>query len=316
MTTEANPIRPAASDQAPARRHGGLHPGVLVAGGAVCTSVSAAFVKLADTSAGTAAFFRCAIALIVLVPMAAAVRRRSAATTWRSRLASLAAGVLLGVDYVFWAASIHEVGAGIATVLINIQVLAFPLLSAVFSKTALSRRFLASVPVLLTGVVFASGAIESTRGPGGASVSGLVFGVLAGLAYAGYLHLMRIGGGGGSAVSSVTVSTAAAAVVAAVMGVLWGGLDPAPPASSLGWLAALALSGQVLAWLLITTALPRLHPSVSAGLLLLHPVLAILVGFAIGERPTVTQLAGCVMVIGTVWYATRQGPAPEHSARV
>ncbi|WP_307821777.1 DMT family transporter [Streptomyces coffeae] len=286
-----------------------------MAAGAVCTSVSAAFVKLAHTSAGTAAFFRCALALIVLVPMALADRRTSGPLARRSTWASLAAGVLLGVDYVFWAASIHNVGASVATVLINIQVLAFPLLATVFEKTTLTRRFLLSVPVMLTGVVLASGATSAAHEPGGDAVHGLMFGILGGLAYGGYLYLMRAGGGTGSAVGPVCLSTASAAAVAAVMGGLWGGVDPTPPGGALGWLTALALIGQVLAWLLITAALPKLQPSASATLLLLHPALAILVGFGIGERPTAVQLAGCAVVIGTVWFTTRQGPPKDPALR-
>jgi drug/metabolite transporter (DMT)-like permease len=315
MSTEEKPTLVADSAQTTTSWYRGLHPGVLVAAGAVCTSVSAAFVKLAHTSAGTAAFFRCAIALVVLVPMALADHRRGGPTTWRFQRAPLAAGVLLGVDYVFWAASINEVGAAVATVLINIQVLVFPLLAAVFDKTSLTRRFLLSVPVMLGGVVLASGATEPATEPGGDPVTGLAFGILAGLAYAGYLYLMRVGSGTGSAISPVCISTAAAAAVAAVMGELWGGVDPTPHLAALGWLTALALIGQVLAWLVITTALPRLQPAVSATLLLLHPVLAILVGFGIGERPTAVQLAGCGLVIGTVWYSTRQGQPKPPTAR-
>lgn len=315
MSTEEKPTCAANPAQPPMPWYRSVHPGVLVAGGAVCTSVSAAFVKLAHTSPGTAAFFRCAIALVVLVPMALADRRTSGALSRRAQWAALTAGVLLGVDYVFWAVSIHHVGAAIATVLINIQVLAFPLIAAVFGKTPVNRRFLLSVPVMLTGVLLASGATTAATEPQGDAVSGLVFGILAGLAYAGYLYLMRVGGGTGSAVSPVCLSTASAAVVAAVMGGLWGGVDPAPPWGALGWLTALALIGQVLAWLMITAALPRLQPSVSATLLLLHPVLAILVGFGIGERPTAVQLAGCAVVIGAVWFTTRPGPPKDSAVR-
>ncbi|WP_327312016.1 DMT family transporter [Streptomyces sp. NBC_01235] len=142
-----------------------------------------------------------------------------------------------------------------------------------------------------------------------------MFGILAGLAYAGYLSLMRVGSGIGSAAIPVCLSTTSTAVVAAVIGGLWGGVDPTPPWGALGWLTALALIGQVLAWLVITAALPRLQPSVSATLLLLHPALAILIGFGIGERPTVMQLIGCAVVIGTVWFTTRQGPSKGAALR-
>ncbi|WP_208616300.1 EamA family transporter [Amycolatopsis regifaucium] len=40
--------------------------------------------------------------------------------------------------------------------------------------------------------------------------------------------------------------------------------------------------------------------------LLLHPVLAVVFGvLALHERPTVTQLAGCLLVIVTVWAVSR-----------
>lgn len=303
MSIGHRPARARILGQSPASVYRGLPPGLLVTGGAVCTSASAAFVKLSGTSAGTASFFRCAIALVVLVPLALADHRMHGPAAWGSCRTVIAAGVLLGLDYVSWAASIHDVGAAITTVLINIQVLGFPLLAALFGNTPLTRRFLLSVPLMLAGVVLASGAARA--GAGSSSVSGLALGVFAGLAYAGYLYLMRAGSGSGSATGPVCLSTAAAAVVAAGLGGLWGGVDLTPPLRSLGWLTALALIGQVLAWLMIATALPRLRPAASASILLLQPVLAIFIGYGIGERPTPVQLAGCTLVIGTVWYMTR-----------
>lgn len=101
------------------------------------------------------------------------------------------------------------------------------------------------------------------------------------------------------------MSTAAAAATAAVMGGLWTGIDLNPGWPAWGWLITLAFVGQVLAWLLITTALPKLAPNVGAALLLLQPVMAFGLGVAIGERPTLTQAAGCALVIAAVWYNSR-----------
>lgn len=70
-----------------------------IAGSAACTSASGAFVKLADVNAGTAAFLRCALALIVLVPMAASERRRYGPRPARLYLVDAGAGVLLGADF-------------------------------------------------------------------------------------------------------------------------------------------------------------------------------------------------------------------------
>ncbi|MFI7102370.1 DMT family transporter [Streptomyces sp. NPDC050161] len=279
-----------------------------VVAGSACISASAVFMKLSGTNAGTAAFLRCALALPVLVPLALRERRRTGRRAVSHLLADLAAGLLLGVDLVFWAASVLHVGAAVATLLLNVQVVVFPLLARLVSKTALPRRFLCTAPLMLGGVALASGAVGQPQ-PGSDPVAGVAYGIAAGVAYAGYLFLLRLGGGRAQTVAPVCVSTGAAAVAAAVLGGLWTGIDLAPGWPAWGWLAALALFGQVLAWLLITTALPRLAPHTGAALLLLQPVLALLLGLAIGERPTATQLAGCAVVIAAVGFNSRTGKA-------
>ncbi|MEN2419354.1 DMT family transporter [Streptomyces rimosus] len=280
----------------------------MVLAGSLCISASAVFVKLSGTSAGTAAFFRCAIALLVLVPLALAERRTAGPRAWRLRRLDLAAGVLLGIDYVFWAAAIHSVGASIATVVVNIQVVIFPLLARVFTRTPAPRRFVVATPVMLLGVALASGAVGAPAA-GSDPVTGAVFGLVAGFGYAGYLFLMRLGGGQGHTVGPVCTSTAAAAGAAALLGGAWTGIDFSLDARAWGWLTALALVGQVLAWLVMTPALPRLAPNVGAALLLLQPVMAIGLGVAVGERPTASQFGGCVLVVLVVWGADRGGGA-------
>ncbi|PSL03731.1 drug/metabolite transporter (DMT)-like permease [Haloactinopolyspora alba] len=279
-------------------------PVVLAVAGSACISASAVFMKQSGTNAGTAAFFRCALALLVLVPLAWRERHRLDPRQLRHRLMDVGAGVLLGVDMVFWAASVLNVGASIATVLINVQVVVFPLLARVVSGARLSWRFAVTAPLMLVGVALASGAVGRPE-PGSDPVAGVTFGMIAGVAYAGYLFLMRLGGGRQHTVSPVCTSTAAAAVTAGVLGGLWTGIDLAPGWPAMGWLLTLAIVGQVVAWLLITTALPALPADVGAALLLLQPVLAFGLGVAIGERPTSTQVAGCALVVVVVWYHNR-----------
>src|SRR3954447_19167634 len=90
--------------------------GLLVVGGAACLSASAMFVKLADVNAGTAAFLRCAVALVPLVPMLMRETRRHRRLPGSLEHYSLLAGVFLGVDYVMWSISILDIGAAIAAV--------------------------------------------------------------------------------------------------------------------------------------------------------------------------------------------------------
>jgi drug/metabolite transporter (DMT)-like permease len=169
---------------------------------------------------------------------------------------------------------------------------------------------------MLSGVALASGAVGDPE-PGSSPVSGVLYGAAAGVAFAGYLFLTRQGGtrrggaqsGGGQAhtVHPVCVSTLAAGLTSGVLGSLWTGIDPAPGWGPLGWLAVMALFGQVLALILIGPALARLAPTTSAALLLLQPVLALFLGVLfLGERPTVTQLAGCALVVLAVWHTSRR----------
>lgn len=298
----------------------------MIVAGAACTSSSGMFIKLSGVNAGTAAFLRCALALVVLAPMAYAEYRRLGPRRSRLLGLDLAAGLLLGVDFVCWVHSIHALGASMATLLLNVQLVVFPLLTRFLTGARLARRFWLTAPVLLTGVALASGALGRPE-PGSDPLSGALFGTAAGVAFAGYLFLIRLGGDTGRTreqalpdapagtlprphtVLPVCASTLSAAVAAGVVGSLWTGVDPDPGWPAWGWLIPVALLGQVLAWLLINPSLPRLSPDKGATLLLLQPVLALLFGVGfLAERPTPTQYAGCALIVFAVWRASR----PDH----
>ncbi|MBQ1081684.1 DMT family transporter [Nocardiopsis sp. B62] len=286
------------------------NPVVLAIVGSATTSATGVFVKLSGANTGTAAFLRCALALFVLVPMALVELRRVGPRALRLVGLDLVAGLLLGVDYVFWVASIQHVGAGMATVLLNVQVVVFPLLAWVFLGDRAPLRFLLAVPVMLVGVALTAGVV----GPGAGAVSegdpwlGLAYGCAAGVTYAGYLFLSRLGGGQGHTVTPVCVSTASAALAAGVLGALWSGIDLASlDTMAWVWLAMLALTGQVLTWLLVGSALPRLTASTGAAILVLPPVLAVAMSAVfLGERVTPVQLGGCVLVVLAIWLSQRQ----------
>ncbi len=286
----------------------------LIISGAACLSASAMFVKLADINAGSAAFLRCAVALVPLIPLLVHETRRRGALPRPLRRHAVVAGLFLGADYVMWTTSVLDVGAAIATVLINVQVIVFPLLARLFSGTRIPRRFLYSCPVMLVGIALAGGVLRSGQGADH-PVRGAVLGIAAGIAYAVYLYLTRLSGrhSPGHVVSPVAVSTASAAAAAGLISLLTTGLPLAIPAASWGWITALALLGQVAAWILISKGSPRLSPNTSAALLLLQPVMAIGFGLVVlGEKPAAAQLCGCVLVIGAVWIAHRN-PAPATS---
>ncbi len=300
-------------------RFGRPGPALMIVMGAASTSSSGMFIKLSAVNAGTAAFLRCALAMAVLAPLAFAECRRLGARPWRLLRLDLAAGALLGVDYVCWVHSIHDLGASIATVLLNVQLIVFPLLARVLTGIRLERRFWLTAPVMLAGVALAGGTLGSPE-PGSDPLSGVLFGSAAGVAFAGYLFLIRLGGDSGPSrsegrasrephtVTPVAAATLSAAASSGLLGAAWTGVDLDPGWPAWGWLIPMALLGQVLAWLLINPALPRLAPSRGAALLLLQPVLAVAFGVCfLAERPTPTQYAGCALVVFAVWRSNRTG---------
>jgi drug/metabolite transporter (DMT)-like permease len=283
----------------PTRR---FDPRLLAARGSFCISLSSVFIKVSHVSGSTSAFWRCLLALPVLLVLAGRERRKSPAPR-RRVLLPLLAGTGLGLDFVLWGEAIPGVGAGIATVLLAVQVVIVPLLAFAFLAERPSKRFLAAVPVLLAGIVLAGG-FAGTGSFGPDPVTGAVAALLAGAGYAGYLFLIRLSGGTGTQAHSLVLATVSAGAVAVVLGVPTGTLDLTPGWPAFGWLLALAGVGQLAGWLLISAALPRMSATTGATLMLLQPVGAVLLGIGLlGETPGSAQLIGCAGVVAAVCFA-------------
>jgi len=110
-----------------------------------------------------------------------------------------------------------------------------------------------------------------------------------------------------------------AAVAAAAAGATYGAVDLMPSWPAHAWLALLALSSQVVGWLLISVSLPRLPAALTSIILLIQPVSAVaLAAVLLGEDPSALQIAGVTVILaGVVWATTgreRSRPVPEAPA--
>jgi drug/metabolite transporter (DMT)-like permease len=86
----------------------------------------------------------------------------------------------------------------------------------------------------------------------------------------------------------------------------------APSWPGAGWLVLLALSSQVVGWLLISTSLPRLPAALTSVLLTMQPVGSVaLAALIFGESPTGLQLLGVGLVLAALLAAGRSGRALE-----
>jgi len=78
------------------------------------------------------------------------------------------------------------------------------------------------------------------------------------------------------------------------------------------WLVTLALTSQVLGWLLISLSLPRLPAAITSMLLTIQPIASVILGAIIfGEAPTALQIGGvAALLAGLVAVARTPGPRP------
>jgi drug/metabolite transporter (DMT)-like permease len=284
--------------------------------GAMSIAFSGILVRLANVEPATAAIFRCAYALPALAIIAYLERRaygpRPAA---QIRLAMLA-GVFLALDLVMWHHTIGLVGAGLATVLGNTQVVIVAFLAWLILGERPPRRTLLALPVVLGGVVLISGVVgEGAYGtnPG----LGVILGLLVGLVYAAFLLVLRRGNADlRRPAGPLFDATLVAAVASMVIGLPLGEVDLVPSWPAHGWLLVLALSSQVVGWLIISVSLPRLPAALTSVILTLQPVGSVLLAMVLlGETPSAVQLLGAgTILVGLLLAALRLPGEPRREA--
>jgi drug/metabolite transporter (DMT)-like permease len=219
------------------------------------------------------------------------------------------AGCFFAVDLIFWHHAIEAVGAGLATVLGNTQVVLVGLIAWAVLSERPSGRSLASIPVVLVGVVLISGVIG--EGAYGSNPPlGVLFGLITGVAYSGFLLILRAGNADiRRPAGPLFDATLASAVGVAAYGLASGELDLTPGPVAQAWLIALALSSQVVGWLLISISLPRLPAVVTSILLTLQPVATVVfAALLVDESPSPVQLAGAAAILSGLVLASARAP--------
>ena len=277
----------------------------LLVAGAACIAFSGILVRLADVTPSTAAFYRCAYAVPVLAAIAYWERRRYGSRGVRSRTLAWVAGAFFAADLILWHHSIAGVGAGLATVLGNVQVVLVPIAAWFFLSEKPGARIVAAVPVGLIGIVLISGVVgEGAYGDD--PTLGAIFGVLTAVAYTGFLLTLRAGSADvRRSAGALFHATLASALFVLPAGWLLGELELRTSWEAFWWLVTLALTAQVLGWLLIAAALPRLPAAISSVVLTFQPVSAVLLAMVlVDEEPSPIQLLGVAIVVCGIVLAT------------
>jgi drug/metabolite transporter (DMT)-like permease len=290
-------------------------PGLTVLVGAFAIAFSGILFRLSHVSPTTGAFYRCVWALPPLWLTMRWEERRWGRRPWRARGWAWVSGAFFAADLILWHNAIEHVGAGLATVLANTQVVLVGVLAWLLFRERPHAMSIVSIPIVSVGVVLISGALEQGA-YGNNPPLGAAFGVTSGLAYTAFLLALRHGqreivGPAGPLFDA----TLAATIACGVTGAAVGDLDLTPSWAAQGWLILLALTSQVVGWLLITISLPRLPAVVTSISLALQPVCSVLLAAAIlGESPSALQLVGAAVILSGLAIASlgrRAPPAPE-----
>jgi drug/metabolite transporter (DMT)-like permease len=229
--------------------------------------------------------------------------------TVRGRWLARIAGVFLAADLIVWSHSIADIGAGLGTVVTNLQVVIVALLAWLVLGERPHRSLLIALPVMLGGLVLVGG-LASTGGYGAHPALGVAFGAGVAALYAVYILMLRQAAVGSPVVATLFEATAGATVAALALGLLLDDFRLGPAWPALGWLLVLALTSQVIGWLLITVSMPRLPAWMVGAVLLVQPAGSVALGaIFLRERPSAAQLAGVAAMLGGVLIAMRGGPA-------
>ncbi|MDX1569065.1 MAG: DMT family transporter [Xanthomonadales bacterium] len=275
--------------------------------GAVMISTSAPWVKVAEVAPSTSAFYRMAIGGVGLIILCLLQRR----TLWqgtRYALRFVPVAIFFALDLYFWHRSIIYVGPGLATILANFQVFVLAMVGWLVFKERVPWTFFAGVLAAFAGIWLLVG-VDWTQ-LGETYRVGVVFGLLTAVAYSAFILSMRQAQGARRTLSTPAnlgiMSLICAAILAAVS---WfeGHSFAVPNLKTWGALLAYGLFCQVIGWMLLTRAMPRLPAALVGLFLLLQPALSFLWDILFFARPTDRwDLVGAGLVLAGIYVANRR----------
>jgi drug/metabolite transporter (DMT)-like permease len=288
------------------------HPVTAALIGALSISMTGVLVRLADQPPATTGIFRCLYALAPLGVIAYVEARREGGMGWRRHGLAFLAGVCFATDLELWHHAILAVGAGLSTVVSNLQIVVVGVVAWAIHGERPEGRVAAAVPLALLGVFLISGVVGADE-YGDDPVAGVVYSLLTAVAYSGFLLFIRAanrdlrGAAGPLFWASAWCAAAMTLMGLALDELAWPAAEPQL------WLVLLALSAQVVGYLAIAYALPRLPAVVTSILLLAQPCLAVgLAALIVDEQPSWLQLSGVVLVLAGIVVAQAL-PSPRGS---
>lgn len=291
---------------------------VLMIFGATLISFSGVFVKLADVSPTISGFYRVLIGGLLLLLLAILRGQR----LWNGPAVfglTIFCGIFFALDLYVWHRSIHFVGPGVATILANFQVFFLGAVGVLFLKEVVTLRLLAAAPLAVAGLFLIFGIEWRTLTE--TYKTGVLLGVCAAGFYSAYTLSLRALQSKEQALSPMATLAFVSLVTAlclAAAGWAEGRSFAIGNAKTLFSLLALGIFSQVLGWVVIATALPRLRASLAGLLLLLQPLLAFVWDVVFFHRPAgLINVVGVAVTLTAIYLgSTGRNPAKERTPKL
>ena len=274
--------------------------------GSLFIAIGPFVVEFSSVSAETNTFYRLLLGTVFFGLWI--LRKGQMIITAQRVMLGLVCGGLLVLDLFLWNQSIQLLGAGISTLLANVEVLFLVLLGSLFFHEKFPENFRLLSLCIIGGIVALLLPIFPTLTAD--SSLGVITALSASFSYALYLFCMkfqtRIAGGQKPEEILSLVSFFGAFLLGVGM-CFQGGKGFVLPNLHVALLVFLnGLCSQVVAWWLIAFGLARLSLTMSGILLLVQPALTYFLDCAfLGRNTQFLQLFGASLLLGAVFFTTQ-----------
>jgi drug/metabolite transporter (DMT)-like permease len=272
--------------------------------GLISIGFSAIFISLAGAPGSVSAFYRMAVATVLMVlPFVNHVRSEQEPVPRTGLKLALLGGALFAIDVGLWATGITLGGATNPTLMANTAPLWVGLGAFLFFGERRRGLFWFGLVIAMAGAAVVLGAATFRASEMGL---GTLFGLLAAIFYGAYYLVTQRGRVYLSTLSYFWITTATAASFLLVFTLLFG--QPLTGYSIMTYIyfVALGVVAQTLGWMTINYAQGYLPASIVSPTLLGQPVVtAIVAAILLGEQFTTWQIVGGILVLLGVYLVHR-----------
>ena len=282
------------------------HPMVMIVIGVIGISMSAILIRFSTAPSAVTASWRLLWTVILMSPVVFGTkgcRKELFSIDRRTAGLSIISGVFLAIHFWFWFESLRLTSVASASTIVSTEVIWVSIGFFLFLKGKLSLKAIAAIAVAFGGSALVA---LADSGSGGTHLQGDLFALLAAMAVAVYMLIGRtLRASVSNTVYTYIVYAACAAGLIILSVVQQQGLfDYGINGMLIG--LALAVFSTILGHSVFSWCLKYFSPSFVSASKLCEPVVAaILAGFLFGEVPGTIQLAGCVLILGSVLYYSR-----------